>query len=256
MVEDAIVEADPAMDKAVRGTLPETLLSSIAEYPFVGGCVMYYMLDCLKATEAWAGTGGGPDIQGVVRTLPILVDTVTGNWHHSPGDGSANVLEQFARTLLNRCRTQALPTLAKLDAPSVRLFTVFFVPRAALSTDCHAQVLVLLKALARAHPEVCRSPVLVEMVQTTCADGAEPDDLKSKEAAGLREAYEALLQSALAGGEAEEPLEDRLVALTPAAEVKETEADEKVGLNTADRGDAAGTADGSGSTAVEVENDA
>lgn len=229
MVEDAIVEADPTMDKEARGALPETLMRSITEHPFVGGAVMYYILGRLQNQNH---NGGGPDVQGVVRTLPMLIDTVTGHWHHSPDDGSANVLEQFARTLLNRCRTKAvLSAAAKLDSPAspaTRLFAIFLVPRAALSSDCHVQVLLLLKAIVRSHPEAAKKAPLVEIVRTICANGAEPSDLKSREAAALREAYEALLQSAMAGGDAEEPLEDRLVALTAPSAGMDLEMDDDV----------------------------
>jgi hypothetical protein len=97
-----------------------------------------------------------PDLLGVVKTLPMLVDTINGAWHFTPEDGSGEIREQFARSVLMQCREKAVPTLIRFEPACIRLLTMFFAPRVALGVEWHLQLLVLLKDIVRAHPDAAK----------------------------------------------------------------------------------------------------
>ena len=94
-VEDLIASVDPT---AARSTGPQKkLVAAIKDSPFIGALVMHYALEVLSSEP--------PDFPGLVRTLPMLADTIHGGWHHVPEDGSARFQEDFAATIAARCTT-------------------------------------------------------------------------------------------------------------------------------------------------------
>jgi hypothetical protein len=212
MVEDRITATVRQRESGAAGishatSPPPEFIEVLKGVPVLRVVVMHYMQDRLAAK----------DIASVAWALPLLADTVTGEWVYGDHE-EASTDEQFVRTVVQMLTTSLRTQFAGAGELALRMMTTFFVPRAHRTVPAHADAIALATVLRREATEA--NTVAVDaVVAELCEDGALPGvDTVEGEGASPRErlvsAYESLVGVLPHGSTAAAAVQSRLSNLS------------------------------------------